>query len=298
MASNAAHLRRALHYVCKVPDRSLAIKFYTQILGMRVLRHEEFETGCQAACNGRYDGFWSKTMVGYGSEDDHFVMELTYNYGVNSYKMGNDFRGILIQSDEILKRAALHKCPVELEKGRTYLKSPGGYKFYVDNLKSEGDPVKQVIYNCTNLAKTRRFWEDILWCEVLDSGDDFLEVTYDKSKTSLRFEKIIEPIDRAEAYGRVAFSCPRGQLEDIESQVKNSNLGVVITPLVTLPTPNKPPVEVVILGDPDGHEICFVGDEAFRELSKEDPKSERMLEEKMAEYDAFIKKTAATGRRF
>ena len=30
-------------------------------------------------------------MVGYGSEDDHFVVELTYNYGIGSYKLGNDF---------------------------------------------------------------------------------------------------------------------------------------------------------------------------------------------------------------
>ncbi len=39
-----------------------------------------------------YDGKWSKTMVGYGAEDNHFVMELTYNYGIKSYKKGNDFR--------------------------------------------------------------------------------------------------------------------------------------------------------------------------------------------------------------
>ncbi len=31
-------------------------------------------------------------MVGYGAEDNHFVMELTYNYGIKSYKKGNDFR--------------------------------------------------------------------------------------------------------------------------------------------------------------------------------------------------------------
>ena len=39
-----------------------------------------------------YDGKWSKTMVGYGSEDDHFAVELTYNYGIKAYKRGNDFQ--------------------------------------------------------------------------------------------------------------------------------------------------------------------------------------------------------------
>ena len=31
-------------------------------------------------------------MIGYGPEDDHFVLELTYNYGVKEYKLGNDFQ--------------------------------------------------------------------------------------------------------------------------------------------------------------------------------------------------------------
>lgn len=46
-----------------------------------------------------YDGKWSKTMVGFGPEDDHFVAELTYNYGVGHYKLGNDFmvNGILFE---------------------------------------------------------------------------------------------------------------------------------------------------------------------------------------------------------
>lgn len=35
---------------------------------------------------------WSKSMVGYGAEDDHFVIELTYNYGMKNYKRGNDFQ--------------------------------------------------------------------------------------------------------------------------------------------------------------------------------------------------------------
>ena len=55
----------------------------------------------------RYDGRWSKTMIGYGSEDSHFVMELTYNYGVVDYKRGNEFRGIVIQKEDIIERFVL-----------------------------------------------------------------------------------------------------------------------------------------------------------------------------------------------
>jgi catechol 2,3-dioxygenase-like lactoylglutathione lyase family enzyme len=43
---------RILHYVFKIPDRKQTALFYREILGMKVLRHEEFADGCEAACNG------------------------------------------------------------------------------------------------------------------------------------------------------------------------------------------------------------------------------------------------------
>jgi len=49
---------------------------------MKVLRHEEFNAGCEATCNGPYARPWSKTMIGWGPELSNFVFELTYNYGI------------------------------------------------------------------------------------------------------------------------------------------------------------------------------------------------------------------------
>ncbi len=51
----------------------------------------------------------------------------------------------------------------------------------------------------------------------------------------------------------------------------------VHTPFVSLDTPGKATVQVVILNDPDGHEICFVGDEGFRDLSKTDAEAAGLL---------------------
>ena len=84
--------RRALHYVIKVGDRHSMMDFLKGTLGMKVLRHEEFDSGCkastnitmsfwkyvmdisdivtiiwlklQATCNGPYQNKWSKTMIG------------------------------------------------------------------------------------------------------------------------------------------------------------------------------------------------------------------------------------------
>ena len=70
-------------------------------------------------------------MVGYGPEDSHFVVELTYNYNISSYKLGNDFQGITIQSRESLERARSEGWPVTEEQGHSVVTAPGGYKFFI-----------------------------------------------------------------------------------------------------------------------------------------------------------------------
>ncbi len=70
-------------------------------------------------------------QVGYGAEDDHFVCELTYNYGVSTYKLGNDFLGLTIKSSQVLANAKSQDWPVHDDNGTAYLEMPGGYRFYV-----------------------------------------------------------------------------------------------------------------------------------------------------------------------
>lgn len=69
-------------------------------------------------------------MIGYGPEDSNFVIELTYNYPVKSYTLGNDFVGITIKSTEILNRAKNHKWPI---LPGNILEAPDGYKFFIVN---------------------------------------------------------------------------------------------------------------------------------------------------------------------
>lgn len=78
-----------------------------------------------------YDGRWSKTMMGYGIEDTHFVVELTYNYNISSYELGNDFLGITIQSSEVINNAKKLNWPIEQQNDCSILKSPDGYLFYI-----------------------------------------------------------------------------------------------------------------------------------------------------------------------
>lgn len=77
------------------------------------------------------------------------------------------------------------------------------------------------------------------------------------------------------SYGRIAFACAGSLLQPLEGAVRAAGYSVV-TPYVSLDTPGKATVQVVILADPDGHEICFVGDEGFRDLSRQDPAASRL----------------------
>ncbi|XP_022787596.1 glyoxalase domain-containing protein 4-like [Stylophora pistillata] len=201
-------LRRALHFVFKIANRNETMKFYRDILGMKVLRHEEFEEGCKASCNGPYDGKWSKTMTGFGPEDDHFVVELTYNYGIKTYQLGNDFQGITVHSKTAVSNAKQQSYPVTEEgEGCITVKAPGGYKFTLVDQDVTGDPVRKV-----SLVSFRPFQIFALLAKLV--GDDTVIkrqrqqhcLVMIQTSVSLNFIHLGHPVDHATAFGRIAFS--------------------------------------------------------------------------------------------
>ncbi|XP_045785871.1 glyoxalase domain-containing protein 4 isoform X1 [Maniola jurtina] len=274
---------RALHFVFKVADRTLTAKFYREVLGMKVLRHEEFSEGCEAACNGPYANRWSKTMIGYGPEDTHFVVELTYNYGITHYEQGNDFLGLTIQSSESLKRAAAMNWPIKEQNSLKYVEAPGGYKFYIIDKPQpvDKDPVVKVSLASSNLARSIAYWNGLLTLKIFEKTDKSVLLGFSEDQAKLELVDIGEPVNRAKAYGRIAFSCPFDQQPIIDKKIQDAK-EKILTPLISLDTPGKATVRVIILADPDDHEICFVDDESFRQLSQVDPASD-------ADLDKFIK---------
>lgn len=281
---------RALHFVFKVADRAKTAKFYTSVLGMKALRHEEFQEGCDAACNGPYDNRWSKTMVGYGPEDTHFVVELTYNYNVSKYEQGNDYQGITIRSREAIERAKKVGWPLKQEGGLNVVEAPGGYKFYLldEPQPTNEDPVQKVTLSSSNLKRTLDYWNGILGMKVYEQTNDAALLGFGDTQAKLEFKDIGKPVEHATAYGRIAFSVPAAEQREIDKKIKETN-SKILTPLITLDTPGKASVTVIILADPDDHEICFVDDESFRKLSEVDPEAQASLD-KYIEKDERRKK--------
>jgi catechol 2,3-dioxygenase-like lactoylglutathione lyase family enzyme len=255
------------------------------IFCLQVYRHEEFKETCAAQCNGPYENRWSKTMVGYGFEETHFVLELTYNYGIKEYKLGNEFGGVTIKSSEVIDRVKANDYPFESQdNGNILVRAPDGFKFFILNQTPSADenPIKFIIYNVSNLEDSIKYWNGILNMSVLSKDEKSALLSYDGGKFGIQFTQIAEPIDRADAFGRIAFGVPYDIQPSIDALIQKNNK-TILTPLVTLDTPGKASVRVIILADPNGHEICFVDEEGFTQLSEFDPKSDEAL-------DKYIKK--------
>jgi len=81
---------RILHTMLRVSDLNRSIQFYTEVLGMRLLRRQEYPRG-----------EYTLAYVGYGNEKDSSVIEFTYNWGVSEYELGNAFGHISIEVDDV-----------------------------------------------------------------------------------------------------------------------------------------------------------------------------------------------------
>lgn len=80
---------RMLHTMLRVGDLEKSISFYTEVLGMQLLRRKDYP-----------DGKFTLAFVGYGDEADHTVIELTHNWGTDSYDLGDGYGHIALAVDD------------------------------------------------------------------------------------------------------------------------------------------------------------------------------------------------------
>ncbi len=129
---------RILHAMIRVGDLERSIHFYTEVLGMKLLRRHDYP-----------DGKFTLAFVGYGEERDNTVIELTYNWGVERYDLGNAFGHIAIEVDDVYQaveriRQAGGNIVREagpMQHGTTviaFVEDPDGYK--VELLSASADP--------------------------------------------------------------------------------------------------------------------------------------------------------------
>ncbi len=86
---------RILHTMLRVGDLDRSIKFYTELLGMSLLRRKDYP-----------DGEFTLAFLGYGDESEHCAIELTYNWGVEHYILGDGFGHIALEVDNVYEATA------------------------------------------------------------------------------------------------------------------------------------------------------------------------------------------------
>ena len=129
---------RILHTMLRVGDLSRSIAFYTNVLGMKVLRTTD-----------RPEQKYTLAFVGYADESEQAVLELTHNYGIDRYDLGTGYGHVAIEVDD-----AAAACAAVREKGGSvtreagpvkggttviaFVQDPDGYKIELIERKSSG----------------------------------------------------------------------------------------------------------------------------------------------------------------
>lgn len=86
---------RLLHTMLRTGDLDRSIAFYTEVLGMTLLRRKDYP-----------DGKFTLAFVGYGDEASNTAIELTYNWGVSHYEIGAGFGHLAIEVDDVYAACA------------------------------------------------------------------------------------------------------------------------------------------------------------------------------------------------
>jgi lactoylglutathione lyase len=133
---------RLLHTMLRVGNLEESLKFYTEVLGMKLLRQKDYP-----------DGKFTLAFVGYGDESDNTVLELTYNWGVAEYNLGDAYGHIAIGVDDIYgtckeikaRGGKVSREPGPMKHGSTviaFVQDPDGYKVELIQLASQNSSQK------------------------------------------------------------------------------------------------------------------------------------------------------------
>ena len=119
---------RILHTMLRVGELQRSLDFYTQVLGMKLLRKKDYP-----------DGRFTLAFVGYGDESETAVLELTHNWDTPSYQLGSGYGHVAIEVDdaykaceEVSKRGGkVTRAAGPMKHGTTviaFVEDPDGYK--------------------------------------------------------------------------------------------------------------------------------------------------------------------------
>jgi lactoylglutathione lyase len=129
---------RMLHTMLRVEDLDRSLLFYTEVLGMDLLRRKDYPSGR-----------FTLAFVGYGDESDTTVLELTHNWDTSHYELGSAYGHIALGVDDIYTTCAaiaakggkVVREPGPMKHGNTviaFVEDPDGYKVELIQISAPG----------------------------------------------------------------------------------------------------------------------------------------------------------------
>ena len=115
---------RMLHTMLRVGNLEQSLKFYTEVLGMKLLRQRDYE-----------EGRFTLAFVGYGDERNNTVLELTHNWDTPSYDLGNAYGHIAIGVED-----AYQACEQIKARGGKVVREAGPMKGGITVIAFVEDP--------------------------------------------------------------------------------------------------------------------------------------------------------------
>lgn len=126
---------RILHTMLRVGNLEKSIQFYTEVMGMQLLRKKDYP-------NGKF----TLAFLGYGSEADNTVIELTHNWDTDNYELGNAYGHIALEVDDVYSAVEMIKKQGgkilrdagPMNAGTTivaFIEDPDGYQIELLNAK-------------------------------------------------------------------------------------------------------------------------------------------------------------------
>ena len=130
---------RMLHTMLRVGNLDKSIEFYTQVMGMKLLRRRD---------NEEYS--YTLAFVGYQEETEGAVLELTHNWDTSEYELGNGYGHIALEVEDIYAtcdiitelKGSITRAPGPVKGGKTviaFVEDPDGYKIELIEKKADSD---------------------------------------------------------------------------------------------------------------------------------------------------------------
>ena len=130
---------KILHTMIRVNDLDESVRFYCDLLGMKLLRKKDYPSGR-----------FTLAFVGYGTESENAVIELTHNWDTREYELGNAFGHVAVGVEDIYKTcealrakgAKIVREPGPMKHGGSeiaFIEDPDGYKIELIQLRGRSD---------------------------------------------------------------------------------------------------------------------------------------------------------------